>query len=357
MSTSPEILHASDELIVENRQAQEEELDHEGKRHVATVPDTYPDSPIHYNLRTLSYSGVLTKHSCPRKFELSRMLPRSDDSDEAGHLIFGTVVGNGIQEYLITGDLQKAIFRAFLDWDDNLESDRGLKSAKTFWHAVYAIQQFVRVRNTQLSAYDIAIFNGKPAVELGFAILLPDGFKYRGKLDALMIHRQKREYLVIECKTTGFSKVDEAMYKNSNQAIGYGIVIDAVAHQDTTIDQEGNRVVSNSYDVMYPVYMTKSMEWEPFRFGKSNVQRALWLQSLLYEVDNIIQYHDAGYFPTFGESCVSFGRQCPFFGTCTLSNKYLISDPSKIKIKLDTVDEYPLTFSVEELVQAQINKD
>lgn len=334
-----------------------EQIDHEGKIPTPTVPDSYPDSPIHYNLRTLSYSGILTKHSCPRRFELSRMLPRNDDDDEAGHLVFGTVVGNGIQEYLVTGDLNRAIFRAFLDWDDNLESDRGLKSAKTFWHAVYAIQQFVRVRQTQLGAYDIAVFNGQPAVELGFTILLPDGFKYRGKLDALMIHRTKREYLVIECKTTGAYSVDEASYKNSNQAIGYGIVIDAVAHQDSTIDQEGNKVVTNSYDVMYPVYMTKKMEWEPFRFSKSNVQRALWLQGLLMEMDNIVQYHEAGYFPTFGESCMSFGRQCQWFGVCTLSNKHMLADSDKTTIKLDKVTEYPLVFSIEELVEAQINKE
>jgi hypothetical protein len=325
-------------------------VDSEGREAVRYVPDSDPASSIHYNLRTLSYSGVLTLHSCPRKFELSRLQPRDGQDDEAGHLNFGTVVGNGIQEYLVSGSLDRAIFRAFADWNDNLESDRGLKHHKTFWHAVYAVQSFVKLRSTQLAAYDLVSFNGKPAIELGFSVSLPGGFKYRGKLDALLIHRTKQEYLVLECKTTGMVYVDEANYKNSNQAIGYGVVIDAVA---SAAKHEG---AVNSYDVLYPVYMTKQSEWAPFKFRKTNTQRALWLQSLLLETWHIQQYSDLGYFPTHGESCLSFNRQCAYYGTCQIANKMLVGDTSLIEPKLDKIGEYPLEFSMEELIAAQLEK-
>lgn len=318
-----------------------EEIDTEGK-----VQDVFPQSPIHYNLRTLSYSGILTLHSCPRKFELYRLLPRADEDDTAGHLAFGTVVGNGIQEYIVTSDLNKAILRVFLDWKDNLDSESGAKSAKTFWHAVWAVEKFVGFYAQELSNYEVAVFNGKPAVELGFDIDCGNGFRLRGKLDALLIHKVKREFLVIECKTTGLSNVSEAMYKNSAQAVGYGVVVDAVAHQSAA--------VSNSYSVLYPVYKTKAQEWEPFRFPKSYAQRALWIQSILYDIAHIEQYHEMEFFPQHGESCLSFNRACQFFGLCHLSNKHLVGKLSKVKIRLDGLEEFPLRFSLGELVDAQV---
>lgn len=75
------------------------------------VLDRAPNSLVHYNIRTLSYSGLLTFHACPRRFELNRLIPQpgNTDDDEAGHLDFGTVVGNGIQELLVSKDIDKAI--------------------------------------------------------------------------------------------------------------------------------------------------------------------------------------------------------------------------------------------------------
>lgn len=315
-------------------------------------PDRRPDSNLHYNIRTISYSALLTLHSCPRRFELNRLtgsaLDPDYDEDAAGHLSFGSVVGNGVQEYLISKDLDKAIFRAFLDWKDNLDSDRGEKSAKTFWHAVKAIQAFVEIVNGPLSQYELAYFQGRPAVELGFRVDCGDGFTYRGKLDALLIHRTKREFLPLECKTTGWNYLDEAMYGNSSQGIGYGIVIDRVAHE--------SEIEFSGYDIFYPVYMTKKQEWVPFRFPKSNTSRALWLQSILLDTGDIARYADLGYFPTRGESCFSFGRQCRHYGTCHLSNDLLVGDLSKVPIKLDKVSEYTLDFSMEELVEAQVGR-
>ena len=305
--------------------------------------------PVHFNLRTLSYSGLLTLHNCPRKFELQRLMPRTRvQEDDAGHLSFGTVVGNGIQEYLISGRLDRAIFRAFLDWKEAIDEDKAARSNKTFWHAVRAIEKFVEFKNTYLRAYDLAVFEGKPATELGFDIDFGEGFHYRGKIDALLIHRIKKEFLVLECKTTGLTVVDEAMYKNSSQALGYGLVIDKVA-----ADLE----LSNSYEVLYPVYKTRQFEWHEFKFPKSAVQRAAWLQAILIDCGQISQFAEINYFPTHGESCYSFGRQCQFFGMCTLSNQTLFGDSlDSVEIKFDKPTEYPFKFSIQELIAAQLEK-
>lgn len=314
--------------------------------------DRAPDSPVHYNLRTVSYSGLLTLHSCPRRFELNRLLQKGYDpdvdEDAAGHLDYGTIVGNGIQELLISGDMNKAYFTAFLSWNDNLESERGAKSKKTFWHALEAISNFQEIMYGPLSQYDLASYMGRPATELGFAIDCGDGFTYRGKLDALTIHSIKREFLPLECKTTGWKYLDEAMYGNSSQGIGYGVVIDRVAHEMS--------VEYNSYDVFYPVYMTSKAEWVPFRFHKTNTARALWLQSVLFDIEDIRRYSEAEYFPQRGESCFSYGRQCRHYGTCHMSNEILIGDLKSVPVKLDKIGEFPMEFTIEELVEAQVEK-
>ncbi len=316
------------------------------------VPDRAPESFIHYNLRTVSYSALLTLHSCPRRFELNRLIPRGydpdKDDDANGHLDFGTVVGNGVQELLVSKSMDKAIFRAFLDWKDNLDSERGERSKKTFWHAVEAIKRFTELMNGPLSQYEMVYFEGKPATELGFSIDCGDGFTYRGKLDALLIHKTKREYLPIECKTTGSYTIAEAMYGNSNQGLGYGIVIDRVVH-------EGITEVSG-YDIFYPVYSTFKREWIPFRFPKGNTSRALWLQNTMLDITDIQKYSEIDYFPTRGESCYSFGRECKYYGQCHLDNSILIGNREDIPIKLDKVGEFPLEFSLIELMEAQAGK-
>lgn len=344
MSTEFMVNDDSDLFTKEEKEKAEKQLDPN-----LYYQDTDAENSIPYAVRTLSYSGIQSLRSCARRYQLSRMLPRvgGDDDDEHGHLSFGTIVGNGIQEYLISRDEDKAIFRAFLDWNDNLESERGLKKKKTFWHGVIAIQQFRELMDGPLANYDLAYFDGKPAVELGFRINCGSGFSYRGKLDALLIHRTLREFLPLECKTTGATYVHEAMYGNSDQGIGYGIVIDTVA--------ASMEMVCNSYDVFYPVYMTSKQEWVPFRFPKNNSSRAKWLQSLLLDIKHVQDYHDVGYFPTNGGSCMSYGRECSYYGTCNMSDSMLLT--GQIKKKLDKKSEYSLEFSMDDLIMAQLEKD
>jgi hypothetical protein len=304
------------------------------------------DYPVHFNLRMLSHSAITgLLHACPRKFEINRMSKRAYDDDEAGHLAFGTVVGNGVQEYLITGNLNRAIFRAFMDWNDSLDEMKAEKKGKTFWHAVRAIQLFEGFRKTALSEYELVWNDGIPACELGFDLDLGEGFHYRGKLDALLRNQRTKKLLVFECKTTGMNFVNEAMYKNSSQALGYGLIIDTLA---------GQWEEENDYDVLYPVYKTNSFEWEAMRFPKSNVARASWLQSILLDVRNISIYSSLEYFPMFGESCMAFNRQCQYFDTCTLSNETLgITDPF---IKPDKEGEYPFKFDILQLIETQRGK-
>ena len=307
----------------------------------------FDDNPIHYNLRTLSYSSLLSLHGCPRRFELTRLMPRDKirDDDEHGHLSFGDVVGRGIQEYFISSNRNKAIFTMFINWRDAIDETKAEKSAKTFWHAIHALDKFISFKEMYLSNYEVAYFQGTPAAELGFKIDFGNGFTYRGFIDLLLIHKTKRTFRVLECKTTGSYNVDEAMYKNSGQALGYGLVVDRIAYDLN---------LSNEYTVLYPVYLTRSLEWKEFLFPKSDVSRANWLQSILISVGHIQQYSELQFFPMHGQSCFAYNKQCKFFGMCTMSNTTLGLENAKVE--KDDDSKYQFLFTIQELIEAQYKK-
>lgn len=306
---------------------------------------TGPDG-IHPNFKLLSHSSAVLLHKCPKKYELYKLLGKDgkQDDDEDGHLSFGDVVGYGVQDFLVHGDINHAHFSTFMRWKKGLDNEDGVKSRKTFWHALYAVDKFVGLRQTALSNYSLVTVNGKPAVELGFSIDLGHGFFYRGLLDELLYNNLTRTLEVGENKTTKYQNVHEANFKNSGQGLGYSLVLDAIAKK-LGIEQ------GSSYFVKYLVYKTFGYEWEVFNFPKSHTERAMWIRNLLRDKQHIAEYANDEYFPMHGENCYDFFRPCPYFGTCTISRNYLVPNP---KVQVEAEDKYPFKFSLEELIAAQL---
>jgi len=74
-----------------------------------------------------------------------------------------------------------------------------------------AIERFLYVRNSSLlEDYELVQYVPEgatepvPAVELSFIISLPNGFKYRGFVDAVLRHKTTGAIVVLEVKTTGY---------------------------------------------------------------------------------------------------------------------------------------------------------
>jgi hypothetical protein len=301
-------------------------------------------SQIHSNLKLLSHSSVLLLHKCPRKYELYKLLGGKQEADN--HLDFGDVVGRGIQEYLISGSLNKAYMVMFLAWPKALDDEDGQRDKKTFWFALNAIDKFAGYRNSILGRYQLAYFDGKPAAELGFSIDLGDGFYYRGFLDALLVDKMRNELLVLECKTTKNREVHPAMYENSSQGLGYSLISDAISKA------LGTRM-EGQFKVHYCVFKTGEMEWQPMPFTKSHTDRALWIQDMLNDKNRVVEYHKNGYFPMHGETCYDFFRPCPHFGTC--KSKYLV-DMDEVVEKKDEPSKYAFSYSIEQIIEAQLAK-
>lgn len=295
-------------------------------------------------IQNLSYSSLLTLHDCPRKFQLYRLQSKADEVDDGGSsnvtFAFGHIVGEGIQAALENKTEQEIFFQMFLGWHADLE-DRNEKQVKSFYHAIAAVQKFLSMRAVGLlQDYELVYYNGKPAVELSFRITFPDGFKYRGFVDAVLQHKISGEVLVLECKTTSATNLNPAQYKNSAQAIGYSVVLDVIFPE------------LSSYKVLYLVYKTKSMEYESLPFNKSYLQRALWIQELLLDIETIKMYEEASIYPMRGESCFSFYRECEYLNLCTLSTQHLVTE----YVEPEKVEEFMIELSLSDLINSQLSK-
>ena len=305
-------------------------------------------------LQQLSYSSLLTLHSCPRKFQLYRLGADKPTVDEKSQVTFslGHIVGAGVQWLLEGKELDSFYWEAFQIWEADLFAE-DTKAKKSFWESMIAVERFAYVRNSSLlKDYELVHYTpeGKdepvPAVELSFIITLPNGFKYRGFVDAVLKHKVTGAIMVLEVKSTGMSAVNPAIYKNSAQAIGYSVVLD-VLFPDLS-----------AYEVLYLVYQTKNREYYPLPFKKSYLQRALWIQELLLDCDTILMYEKAGVYPMRGESCFSYYRECDYLNTCTLSTHLLSAKLSSEKEEAINNEhtQFHIALHVEDLIAAQIAK-
>lgn len=305
-------------------------------------------------LQQLSYSSCLLLHSCPRKYQLYKLEAEYEaDEDAQSSITFalGHIVGAGVQSILQHKPIEKIYWESFLAWDADLFAE-DTKRSKSFWESMIAIERFRHVREMLLEDWELVYYtpNGSdvpiPAVELSFIIHLPNGFKYRGFVDAVLRNKNTGEIRVLEIKTTGTNNVYPERYKNSAQAIGYSIVLDVIFPE------------LSAYEVLYLVYVTKTKEYIPLPFKKSFLQRALWIQELLLDCELIKLYDDAGVFPMHGESCFNFYRECEHMNTCTLSTSLLTKPitPEKEAKILEDHSSFHISLSVEDLIKAQLSK-
>lgn len=321
-------------------------IDGDGTEQSSNPPFQEPgyEGNIDYRIRQLSYSSLLTLHTCPRKFQLNRLRTTHRTEEDARSTItfaFGHVVGQAIQSAFTLRTREELIWEAFLGWHTDLLATDA-KGGKSFWECVVAIDKFLSLREQGfLDEYELVYYNGRPACELSFCINLPNGFRLRGFVDAVLRHRTTGKIIVLECKTTGMSVVNPATFKNSAQAIGYSIVLDHIFPE------------LSSYEVLYLIYQTKAREFHSIPFTKTYLQRALWITELLLDIETIELYDRSRVYPMRGESCLNFGRECEYFQTCTLNTGYLTKPCSPEE---EDRTEYQVSIGLEDLLSTQLEK-
>ncbi len=287
-------------------------------------------------LLNLSYSSALTLHACPRKYQLYKLrtpIVAPEDLPKTVTFAFGHAVGAGTALVFANASIEEIIWKMFLEWDCSLVEE-DLKAKKSFWAAVYCVMRLKEARaDGFLSHLEVITYEGQRAIELSFSISLPNGFKYRGHVDAVLRDNETGKIIVLERKTTKHYSVNPATYQNSAQAIGYSVILDHIVPD------------ISSYEVLYLVYSSLGYQEFPFYFSKTYSQRAQWIREILFDIDHILEYNEVGIFPMRGESCFTFGRECEYLQVCTLPTSHLTPplpvgelDSTKYQVEVTLVD-------------------
>lgn len=272
-----------------------------------TSKKDYRAAYIYYNVTSYSQREYL--HDCPRLYQIYKTPSASGGDGTNIHFVFGHSVGAGIQTYLVTRNKSAALFASFLAWNTDLDAEHPNKGKNSSF-AVLAVEKFCRWWEEEMvNEWEIAYFNGKPATELTFFLNCENGFYHAGHIDAILRHKRSGRYMVLEIKTTAIRNVDEAQYGNSEQPLGYSLILDKVA---------GDLNATASFQVLYLVYSSTLRQCIPMPFTKSRDERIEWLQDLLLDHGTIATYKKLNFFPKRGDACWSFGGRCSYYGLCDL---------------------------------------
>lgn len=287
-------------------------------------------------------------HDCPRKYQISKQPAISSGFDITNvDFIFGHSVGAGIQAYLATSNRDVALFASFLAWNTDLdyETEFSKKKGKSSWLAFIAVEKFIYWWDLEMAHdWEIATFNGRPASELTFFLDCENGFYHAGHIDIILRNKKTGRYLVLEIKTTAIRNVDEAQYGNSEQPLGYSLILD-------TIVKDLN--ATNSFEVLYLVYSSTLRSLVPLHFTKNRSERVEWLQDLLLDHSTISTYRKLGYFPKRGKACWTFSSRCAFYGMCDLA-AYKRSDNFKVfdRSTMDLPEKVDFEFTLGDITRA-----
>lgn len=275
-----------------------------------TVKKDYRAAYIYINVTSYSQRTVL--HECPRKYQILKLPQAGGGFNGLTNLdfIFGHAVGAGIQTYLVTRNKQAALFATFLAWNTDLYAEIP-KKGKGFWQASIAVEKFCNWwEQGYAGTWELASFNGRPATELTFFLDTENGYYHAGHIDAVLKNRITGRYLVLEVKTTAIRDVDEAQYGNSEQPLGYSLILDKIT-------EDLNEAAT--FEVLYLVYSSTRRELISMPFTKHRSERAEWLQDLLLDHTIIGTYKKLSLFPKRGDACWSFNHRCPHYGMCDLA--------------------------------------
>lgn len=299
-------------------------------------------SPYPFSQIRLSHSALEILNSCEQKFEIERFFIGSKAEETNPDFIFGKAYGAGFQEYLVTKDIDKAIWKIFLSFDPWVEKD-----SKQFWKIIHALVVNTDKIDKFLEENELVYFHGAAAIELGIRILIDDTFYYVGFIDAVVKNRLTGKYGVIECKSTASHLYEiEPMYRHSGQGIGYSIGLDTIVGAELA-----------DYDIIYPVLQYPSrLAAEPIihflRFEKNLLDRLQWFITLQLDVDRIKTMFQLNHFPKRVSACLAFNRVCPHYGTCHLLSirQYKKEEPDPHEKK------YSFTFSLQNIIEDHLRR-
>lgn len=286
----------------------------------------------------LSHSTLDLLHTCERKFQIERLLAGGGEREESEHLSFGHCFGEGIAEYLVSQDKEAALYKAWLAYWPQVETDK-----KNQAEAINALNAAFGFLDNILQEYEVVSFEGKPAVELSFRLDIDETYYFVGYVDVVLRNRWTGKYCIFEVKTTGLAIYDLApLYVNSGQALGYSVALDKIVGEEVA-----------SYDVIYFVAQL-GKDYSPkihiIPFSKTLLDRLNWFLTLGLDVKHLREMAELNVYPKRGSNCLQYNKPCRQYGTCGL---HAFDTPAPIVE--DTV-EYQFVYTMDELIADHLRR-
>ena len=284
----------------------------------------------------LSHSALDVLHVCERKFQLDRLLiSELDVNEEWPSTVFGRAYGEGVASYMTHQDADLALFKTFLAYWPVLEEER-----KTQEICMSLVLSSIPHLDNLLMDWEVATFNGKPAIELSFRLNIDERFYFVGYIDLVLRNKWTGVHGIMEVKHTGLNIFDlSPLYQNSGQALGYSIVLDKIVGE-----------AQSNYEVLYFAGQLGSgngfsPKIHTMIYPKNLQDRLNWFITLGMDVERLHLMLDNNVFPLRGASCLQYMKPCKHLGTCNLHGL----DTYKEEIE-DTI-VYDFNYQLDEVIQ------
>jgi hypothetical protein len=273
-------------------------------------------------------------------FQLDRLLVSDNEKKDYPDTVFGKAFESGVCSYLINQDQDKALFQLFLRYHPLLETEK-----KNLELCCFLLLRAFPELDKLLMDWEVIYFNGKPALELSFRLNIDSTYYFVGYVDVVLKNRWTGRVAVLDNKTTGLQLYDlSPMYQNSDQCVGYSIVIDQIVGEENA-----------EYDVLYFVGQIGKSPFSGSKvslmtFPKSLQDRLHWFISLGLDVEHLKAMRDINVFPQRGSSCLQYMRPCKHFGTCGLHGL------DQEKPAEEDLVEYQFTYSLDTVIEDHIRR-
>lgn len=316
-----------------------------------------------YNIENgaIPYSHSLSEllWTCPRKFQL-KVLNGRGRHDNSITLTYGHAVAAGIQAALDGASPEKQLLEMMLNWSVPLW-DRDNKG-RSFSTAMLALETFNRIKPLILKGWEAAWFidqhgNKRSGIEFDFLIQFPGNTSYQGHIDVILWHPEKRQFKILELKTTG--SYHEETYRNKGQTLGYSLIIDHIVDSMQSmiqLSEEELATVHASSQVLYLVWDCGRCEFEQLPLTHTRLAKAEFIQAVTCDLSQIKMYQEINFFPKRGENCFNFFRACEFYGTCDLQSMRTPIDEahSHATFTVQDTSEIAIVIPVEDIMQRQM---
>lgn len=298
----------------------------------------------------LSHSTLELLHGCERKFQKTKLLHNPTAREDYPATVFGKAVGAGWQYYFLLRSLghpvkdalDSSIYVVWKEFWPVLEDDKRFQE-----RAIMTMIRSVDFLERMLETWEIAFFNGRPATELGFYLKIDARYNYVGYVDLVVKNRRSGRYAIVDVKTTSIRGEDlTAIYKFSDQCLGYSIVLDKIVGEGLT-----------EYDVTYWVCQlpgTKEELYLPrckdYTFPKTLKDRFDWFLKIYLDVNYIRGLENLDAYPKRGSHCMAWNKTCQFFNSCQFISgdmpAYYVPDTGK----------YDFSYELQDILQEHMNR-